>query len=359
MTGILSLPRATFETGTVPAVTPEARRLDADAAVTALYTAHYRSLVRLAALLLDDVGASEEVVQDAYVKMHGAWRRIREPEAAVGYLRTTVVNLARSRLRHRQVVQRHAPKPMPDAPSAEHGAMALLERDRLVRALRTLPTRQRECLVLRYYGDLSEVQIAEAMGISTRCGEEPRLARHGGAALGRALERVRRVDGRGRRELEALLRQALADEAGRIEPAGDGLRRIRERTRPAGRADRWSRWSTPALALAGAAAVIAAVTVLPRLLPAEPMPTRAGRAGTVRRAVAGRAHPDQSPSPRDRRTGRGRPVADGHAADPGPGAVRVRSPAQVADMATIWPYATAATGRRGRAGHRRRDRTRT
>jgi RNA polymerase sigma-70 factor (sigma-E family) len=188
VTGVLSLPGAAVPAGTVPAVTPEAGRLDADAAVTALYTAHYRSLVRLAALLLDDVGAAEEVVQDAYVKMHGAWRRIREPEAAVGYLRTTVVNLARSRLRHRQVVRRHLPKPLPDAPSAEQGALDRLERDRLLGALRALPTRQRECLVLRYYGDLSEVQIAEAMGIST--GAVKSHASRGMAALRVALERT-------------------------------------------------------------------------------------------------------------------------------------------------------------------------
>lgn len=140
--------------------------LDADEALTALYTAHYRKLVRIAALLLDDVGLSEEVVQDAYVKMHGAWRRIRDPQAAEAYLRTTVANLARSRMRRRLVAQKHAPKPMPDAPSAEHGALDSLERERVIRALRGLPQRQRECLVLRYYADLSEAQIAEAMGIS-------------------------------------------------------------------------------------------------------------------------------------------------------------------------------------------------
>ena len=188
MTGILSLSRTELDAGTVPAVARDADRLGADAALTALYTAHYRSLVRLAALLIDDVGASEEVVQDAYVKMHGAWGRIREPQAAVGYLRTTVVNLARSRLRHRQVVQRHAPKPMPDAPSAEQGALDQLERDRVVRALRALPARQRECLVLRYYGDLSEIQIAEAMGIST--GAVKSHASRGMAALRSALERT-------------------------------------------------------------------------------------------------------------------------------------------------------------------------
>ncbi len=162
------------------------QRLDADTALTTLYMAHYRQLVRLAALLLDDIGLSEEVVQDAYVKMHGSWKRIREPDAAIGYLRTTVVNLARSRLRHRVVAQKHAPKPMPDAPSAEHGALEQLERDRLIRALRGLPPRQRECLVLRYYGDLSEAQIAEAMGISP--GAVKSHASRGMAALRANLE---------------------------------------------------------------------------------------------------------------------------------------------------------------------------
>jgi RNA polymerase sigma-70 factor (sigma-E family) len=186
VTGSLALPGTVFDTGTVPAVTREAGRLDADSALTALYTAHYRPLVRLAALLLDDVGTSEEVVQDAYVKMHGAWGRIRDPEAAVGYLRTTVVNLARSRMRRRLVAQKHAPKPMPDAPSAEHGALERLERDRVTHALRRLPARQRECLVLRYYGDLSEMQIAETMGIST--GAVKSHASRGMAALRAALE---------------------------------------------------------------------------------------------------------------------------------------------------------------------------
>ncbi len=161
-------------------------RLDADTALTALYTSHYRQLVRLAALLLDDLSTSEEVVQDAYVRMHGSWHRIRDPEAAVGYLRTTVVNLARSRLRRRQVAQRHAPKPMPDAPSAEHGAFERLERERLIHALRQLPPRQRECLVLRYYADLSEAQIAEAMGISP--GAVKSHASRGMAALRASLE---------------------------------------------------------------------------------------------------------------------------------------------------------------------------
>jgi RNA polymerase sigma-70 factor (sigma-E family) len=139
---------------------------DVDAALTALYAAHYRKLVRVAMLLLDDPGRAEEVVQDAYLKMHGSWRRIRDHRAAEAYLRTTVINLARSGLRRRLVAQKHAPKPMPDAPSAEYGALENLDRQRVVAALARLPRRQRECLTLRYYADLTETQIAGALGIS-------------------------------------------------------------------------------------------------------------------------------------------------------------------------------------------------
>ena len=138
---------------------------DADRAMTEIYT-HYRALVRLAALLVRDTATAEEVVQDSFVAMHGGWRRLRDSEKALSYLRQSVVNRSRSVLRHRVVVDRNAPKPPPDMPSAEHGAITLLERSAVVAALRTLPMRQREALVLRYYADLSEAQIATAMGIS-------------------------------------------------------------------------------------------------------------------------------------------------------------------------------------------------
>jgi RNA polymerase sigma-70 factor (sigma-E family) len=139
---------------------------DADRAVTEIYGTHYRSLVRLAALLVRDVSTAEEVVQDSFVAMHGAWRRLRDNDKALSYLRQSVVNRSRSVLRHRVVVDRNAPKPPPDMPSAEHGALALLERSAVIDALRGLPVRQREALVLRYYLDLPEAQIAATMGIS-------------------------------------------------------------------------------------------------------------------------------------------------------------------------------------------------
>ena len=129
---------------------------DADRAVTELYSTHYRSLVRLAALLIHDVATAEEVVQDSFVAMHSGWRRLCDSDKALSYLRQSVVNRSRSVLRHRVVADRNAPEPPADMPNAEHGAMA---------ALRALPPCQREALVLRYYGDMSEAQIASVMGI--------------------------------------------------------------------------------------------------------------------------------------------------------------------------------------------------
>jgi len=139
---------------------------DADAAITELYGSHYRSLVRLATLLVHDISTAEEVVQDSFVALHAGLHRLRDSEKTLSYLRAAVVNRSRSVLRHRVVVDRNAPKAAPDMPSAEHGAMALIERSSVVAALRSLPERQREVVVLRFYGDLSEAQIAAAMGIT-------------------------------------------------------------------------------------------------------------------------------------------------------------------------------------------------
>ncbi len=165
---------------------PPAEWADADQSLVGLYRAHYRSLVRLAALLLDDVGSSEEVVQDAFISMHLSWGRLRDPEKALSYLRQTVVNRSRSRMRRRQVAAKHEPAPMPDAASAEILAMDLVERAAVVAALRLLPDRQREAVVLRYYGDLSENDIARAMAVSN--GSVKTHLHRGLAALSRHLE---------------------------------------------------------------------------------------------------------------------------------------------------------------------------
>jgi len=157
-----------------------------DRAVIELYSQHYRALVRLAALLVRDTPTAEEVVQDSFVAMNGGWQRLRDTEKALAYLRQAVVNRSRSVLRHRTVVDKNLQKAPPDMPSAEHGALVLLERSAVVAALRGLPDRQREALVLRYYAELSEAEIATAMGIS-RGAVKSHTAR-GMSALRAALE---------------------------------------------------------------------------------------------------------------------------------------------------------------------------
>jgi RNA polymerase sigma-70 factor (sigma-E family) len=158
----------------------------AEALFIEMYTLHYQRLVRSAALLVRDVPTAEEVVQDAFVSMHDAWRRLRDTENALAYVRQVVVNRSRSVLRHKMVVDRNPEKPAPDMPSAEHGALVSLERAAVVAALLRLAPRQREAIVLRYYADLSEGEIAAAMGIS-RGAVKSHTAR-GMASLRAALE---------------------------------------------------------------------------------------------------------------------------------------------------------------------------
>ena len=145
---------------------PSARAQAADEAVMALYRTHYAALVRAATLLVGDVATAEDVVQDSFIAMHGAWWRLRDTSMALPYLRRAVINKCRSVLRHRVVADRHPPLPAPELPSAEESALAAEQRSSVLAALSALPLRQREVVVLRYYADLSEAQIAAAMGIS-------------------------------------------------------------------------------------------------------------------------------------------------------------------------------------------------
>lgn len=136
-----------------------------DDALAALYLRHFSSLVRLAALLLDDLSACEDIAQEAYVRVAQSRRRLRDPDAALAYLRTTVINLSRSALRRRLVAARHGfqvsrPNTTGDA------TYQVVERDAMTHAIRRLPRRSREAIALRYYADLTEAQTAEQMGIS-------------------------------------------------------------------------------------------------------------------------------------------------------------------------------------------------
>lgn len=141
----------------------------ADVGVQELYATHWHALVRLAYLLVQDSTLAEDLAQDALVSVHQRWGRLRDSEAAIGYVRRTVVNSARSALRHRAVVEKHARRTGAEesVASAEHSVLARLEHEAMLRAVDQLSQKQREVLVLRYYGDLSEAQIAEALDIST------------------------------------------------------------------------------------------------------------------------------------------------------------------------------------------------
>lgn len=139
---------------------------DADRALTAMYGDHYRCLVGLALLLVQDLTTAEDVVQDSFVAMHTAWRRRRDSDEALAFLRRSVVNRSRSAPRHRAVIEPDACPPGAAVRGAEPGALPSPEDATVVGALRSLPARQREALVLRYYGDLPEAQVAAAMGMS-------------------------------------------------------------------------------------------------------------------------------------------------------------------------------------------------
>ena len=140
----------------------------ADAGVSELYAAHWHALVRLAYLMVHDVTLAEDITQDALVAVHQRWGRLRDSHAALGYVRRTIVNRARSALRHRGVVERHARRTGAEesVASAEHSAMEHVEHEEMLAALHELSEKQREVLILRYYGELSEAEIADALGIS-------------------------------------------------------------------------------------------------------------------------------------------------------------------------------------------------
>ncbi|MBN9098804.1 MAG: SigE family RNA polymerase sigma factor [Pseudonocardia sp.] len=131
-----------------------------------LYRDHRMRMVRLAVLLVDDPNTAEDVVQEAFAGLHRHWSGLRDEEAAIGYLRAAVVNGSRSVLRRRRTARDYVPPHQVNARSAESLAMLTAEHQAVVDALATLPPRQREVLVLRYYGGLSEAEIAEATGIT-------------------------------------------------------------------------------------------------------------------------------------------------------------------------------------------------
>lgn len=134
-----------------------------DDPLATIYIEHFRELIRLAALLVDNVAEAEEIAQEAYLRTARARRR---PDDPLAYLRQAVVNLSRSALRRRLVARRLAVTTSAAEPIDESPAQTVTERDAIMRPLRSLPRRTREVLVLRYYLDLSVAQTAELLGIS-------------------------------------------------------------------------------------------------------------------------------------------------------------------------------------------------
>lgn len=134
--------------------------------VFGLFAQEATSLTRLARFYLDDRTAAEDPVQEAFIKWSRSATRIRQRGSAAAYLRSIVINLARDHNRRGLVSLRHRPSALPDARSAEEDATNRAERQEVIDALRALPRRQRDCVTLRYFLDLSIPDIAETLGLS-------------------------------------------------------------------------------------------------------------------------------------------------------------------------------------------------
>ncbi len=137
-----------------------------DVTIDDIYRTHRMGMVRLAILLVDDQASAEDVVQEAFAGLFRNWGGLRDNAAAIGYLRTAVVNGSRSMLRRRRTARAYVPPHAGTERSAESLALLTAEHQAVVSALADLAPRQREVLVLRYYGGLSEAEIAEATGLS-------------------------------------------------------------------------------------------------------------------------------------------------------------------------------------------------
>lgn len=129
-----------------------------------LYERQWWPMLRLAMGLVDDKSSAEDVVQDAFANVYRRWSSIDDPG---GYLRTAVVNASRSALRRRGTERKHLRAVSDEhVPPADHTVLLQDETSAAVRALRTLPDRQREVLVLRFLAELTDAEISAATGLS-------------------------------------------------------------------------------------------------------------------------------------------------------------------------------------------------
>jgi len=156
--------------------------------VTELFQARYGQLVRLSRFLVDDQESAEDVVMEAFTALYRRWRAIRDPNEAYRYVRSCVLNGSRSQLRRRRVIRLFEATADPPPPSPDVAAAGSARATVMV-LLRTLPLRQRQVLVLRYFLDLSEAEIADTLRISP--GSVKTHSARGIAALAHALEAAR------------------------------------------------------------------------------------------------------------------------------------------------------------------------
>ena len=139
-----------------------------DELISRLFEEHAVSLVRMARLFVDDRDAAEDVVQEAFLRLRRSLHRLQDQAATAAYLRSIVLNLARDHNRRGLVSLRHRPpaRPADDASPQEDGVVLQESQQEVVDALRRLPVRQRDCLVLRYYLELGVADIAATLGLS-------------------------------------------------------------------------------------------------------------------------------------------------------------------------------------------------
>lgn len=135
-------------------------------AVAVLYREHAVGLIRLAHVMLANRAAAEDVVQDAFFGLYRRWNQLDSKDRALGYVRSSVLNGCRTALRRRAHEAGDFGVSDPPAVSAEAIALISEERQELARALWRLPDRQREVLVLRYYLDLPDDQVAQDLGVA-------------------------------------------------------------------------------------------------------------------------------------------------------------------------------------------------
>ena len=154
--------------------------LRARQAVTTLYQAHALGLIRLAVVMLSDRAAAEDVVQEAFCGLYRRWNQLSDTDKALSYVRSSVINGCRSALRKRRLPRGLRWEPAGESP--ESAVLISEEHQEVLAAMRRLPVRQREAVVLRFYFDLGEEEIAASMRVTRSASQVTVVTLAGGAS---------------------------------------------------------------------------------------------------------------------------------------------------------------------------------